>query len=354
MVASIETRARSLLTPVPAALREKIRVSAAGGVAHGRWYSELACLHEVQIAASERSQPAASPARVVAWNIERGRNTLALASLLRVAEPQLVLLSEVDVGMARSQNRHTALDLAAALGFGCTFGVEFVELGLGGPEERIAHAGQTNTHGLHGGAILSGSPLEKPAVVRLEHGGAWLAKEREEPRIGGRIAVVGTWRLDGEAVTVAAVHLESHSDPGDRASQLAALLDALESYAPGAPALIGGDLNTFSVGYDDLVDRASLKRALQADPRRLRDPVPYEPLFEVAAARGYEWEHSNRMSEPTHRVPNPPPSARGGLKLDWFLVRGLRAAKPEVLEGVHPEDGRALSDHEPVLFECRL
>lgn len=351
-MASIETRARSLLTPVPASLRDRIRDSARGAVAHRRWYEELACLHEVQVAPPESPRAATGPARVVAWNAERGREVEALAALLRPHAPQLVLLSEMDVGMARSDNRHTALELARVLGLGCVYGVEFVELGLGDPEEQAAHAGASNHHGLHGGAILSAARLERPAVVRLEHAGAWLAPEREEPRIGGRVAVVATWRLDGQPVTVASVHLESHGEPAERAAQLAALLDALEAYAPGAPTLVGGDLNTLSLSRADLQDTASLKAALERDPKRLLEPMAYEPLFQTARARGYAWEEANCAAVSTQRVRQAGGSLRGGLKLDWFLVRGLRVSDPEVLEAVRPEDGRALSDHEPISVYC--
>lgn len=353
-MASIETRVRSLLTPVPASLRDRIRESARGAVAHRRWYEELACLHEVQVAPPESPRAAAGPARVVAWNAERGRDVPALAALLRPLAPDLVLLSEMDVGMARSGNRHTALDLARELGLGCVYGVEFVELGLGEPGEEQAHAGERNSQGLHGGAILSAARLERPAVVRLEHTGAWLAPERGEPRIGGRIAVVATWRLDGQPVTVASVHLESHGEPGERATQMAALLDALELHAPGAPVLVGGDLNTLSLSRADLKDTASLKAALERDPTRLLEPMPYEPLFETARARGYGWQEANCPGVSTQRVAGPGSSARGGLKLDWFLVRGLRVSRPEVLEAVHPDAGRALSDHEPIAVRCEL
>ena len=352
MVASIETRTRSLLTPVPLAERERLRESAAGPVAHRRYYDELACLHEVQVARPPRPEAAGGPARVVAWNVERGRDVPALAQVLRSTGSGLVLLSEVDVGMARSGNRHTALDLAGELGLGCVFAVEFVELGLGGAAEREAHQGETNQHGLHGGAILSAAPLEAPAVVRLEHDGAWLEPERDEPRIGGRIAVVGTWSLGDVPITVAAVHLESHGDPEDRSAQLAELLDALESYAPGAPTIVGGDLNTTSLTWAQIRDPKRLKQALQEHPERLCDPISHEPLFEVAAARGYEWEPGNVQGEPTHRVADGEGSRRGGLKLDWFLTRGVDVSQPRVVAAEHPRDGHALSDHEAIEITC--
>lgn len=278
-----------------------------------------------------------------------------LARVIRAEAPQLVLLTEMDVGMARSGNAHTPRMLAEELGFGWVFGVEFVELGLGGPDERIECEDRSNDAGFHGAAILCSTPLERPVVVRLEADGPWfIHAEREEPRIGGRIAVMATWDLEGAPVTVASVHLESHSDTALRASQTVTLLDAVERYAPGQPALVAGDLNTFSLGLGDLSEGERLRRALQEDPGRFLHPVPYEPLFEAARERGFSWEDCNEMRTSTHRVRAPEPSARGGLKLDWFLARGLACSEPRVLEAVHPETGRALSDHEPVAVTCAL
>lgn len=139
-----------------------------------------------------------------------------------------------------------------------------------------------------------------------------------------------------------------------RAVQIDALLDAIESRAAGGPALVGGDLNTFSLGLSELSVRARLRASLEADPQRLVHPVPHEPLFERARARGYSWEECNAMSVATHRVAEPAPSARGGLKLDWLLARGLACSEAEVLEAVHPATGAALSDHEPIAVSCRL
>ena len=43
----------------------------------------------------------------------------------------MFLLSELDAGMARTQNLDTTRAIARDLGAGHAFGVEFVELGLG-------------------------------------------------------------------------------------------------------------------------------------------------------------------------------------------------------------------------------
>ena len=93
--------------------------------------------------------------RIAAWNAERCKYLPESAALLAGIGADVVLLSELDVGMARSGNRHTPRELARALGSGYLFGVEYVELGLGDNREKAWHAGQSNQSGLHGNGILS-------------------------------------------------------------------------------------------------------------------------------------------------------------------------------------------------------
>ena len=52
-----------------------------------------------------------------------------------------------------------------------------------------------------------------PALVRLSADGAWFDGDHGERRVGGRIALLATLRIDGRPVTLADVHFESHSDP---------------------------------------------------------------------------------------------------------------------------------------------
>ena len=353
-MATIDERVVSELAPPAASIRSEIDSGPRDAATHRRWYEATGCLHEVEVHAPEGLAPLAPPLRTLAWNAERGRDVTTLARVIAARSPDLVLLSELDVGMARSGNVHTARELASALGMGCAYGVEFVELGLGGPEERLRHAGSENLHGLHGGAILCRAPLERPVLVRLDGEGAWFDGERGESRVGGRIAVVATCDLGGQPVTVAAVHLESHSEIEERHVQIRGLLDALERYAPGRPTLVAGDLNCFSLGISDTSEPGRIRALLAEDPDRLRHPVPYEPLFEAAAEWGYSWQDCNEMGVATQRVSENDGSSRGGMKIDWFLARGLRCRDARVLEAVHPDTGRALSDHEPIAVTCEL
>ncbi len=299
------------------------------------------------------SEPAGESLRVVAWNAQRCRDPEAAAALLRASGGEIFLLSELDHGMARSRQRHAARELATRLDCGYAFGIEFLELGLGDASEREAHAGEQNEVGFHGGAILCPRAFVEPALVRVERSGRWFDGALGERRVGGRVAVLCRLPVGPQLVTFASVHLESHSDPEERAAQLEAVLDAIEALAPGAPALVGGDVNTHSLDRVELADRVALARALEADPRRLADPIAHEPLFALAERRGYDWRACNAVGTSTERRTRQGVSARGTLALDWFFARGLRVSEPTVLEALDPASGVALSDHEPIAVTIR-
>jgi endonuclease/exonuclease/phosphatase family metal-dependent hydrolase len=332
-VLSVARRAAMLALPPEPALHERLQ-------------AELALLHRVEVEPLPAPATPLVAARVVAWNAERGGAPEAAAALIRGAGAHVVLLSELDVGMARSGQLHAARALCGRLGMGFAFGVEFVELGLGNAEERHRCAGHENDVGCHGGAIASLRPLERPALARLDGGGDWFDGRRGERRIGGRIALLATLRLGDVAVSLASVHLESHAGPELRDAQVRALLEALERYAPRAPALLGGDFNTHSLGLAELEDRAALARALRADPTRLAAPERHEPLFARLEAAGFDWRACNPVGVSTERRRLAAGSERGTLRLDWLFARGLAVSGPEVRAAVDPSTGAALSDHE--------
>lgn len=352
---SIGRRSCERLPAVPPARRAEIAAGPASLATHAALLAELPFAEAVEVHARPGAAALGDTARIVAWNVERGRHIEETAQRLSAIGADVALLSELDYGMARTSQQHATREIARRLGFGYAFAVEFLELGLGGPAERAALPPDAqNDAGYHGNAILSRAPLRRPAVVRLGDDGAWFDGARGERRVGGRIAVVAQIEVAATPVTVAAVHLESHGDPDQRAGQMAALLDALDAYDPRAPVVIGGDLNTFSLGLGQVADGDAVAAALRADPERWRHPERHEPLFALVEARGYDWRAANVVGEPTHRHATESGSARGQLKLDWLLVRGLAASAPAVLEAAHPTTGQALSDHEPVAATVAL
>lgn len=311
----------------------------------------------VEVRQAAKTKPLGKAVRVVSWNIERGAHIEASSDLLKTLDADILLLSEMDYGMARSGQHHTSAYLAERLGAGYVYGVEFLELTAGTHGEAARNAGRDNDVGYHGNAIISRAEIKRPALVRLETSGRRFENVGGEVRIGGRLAVLAIIELDRQPVAFASVHLDDRTTPKERADQMAVLLRCLEEYSPGLPVVIAGDLNTFS--YDlhakkDDVDH--IRRLFVEDPDRLRHPVPHEPLFELAAQYGYGWQDCNLMHESTQRVKSTPLSLRHNpnKKLDWFLVRGLKSSEAQVIDATPPDIAFPLSDHELISTRVSL
>ncbi len=333
------------LPPVPAEVRAAIAAGPGGRAEHRRLVAGLEVLRLVEVAPPASPAPAHEGAtRIAFWNAERCKYLEPSVALLEGVGADVALLCEMDLGMARSQQLHTTRELAARLGHGYAFAVEYLELGLGDERERRWHAGSENRHGLHGAAILSRAPLQRPALIRLDANGDWFDGGRGERRVGGRLAVAATVPMGGREVAVVSVHFESHTDPRDRARQMAVLLQGVEEYTGGGPAILGGDFNTSSAS-SAAVEEPGRKAALLArDERRLVDPVAWEPLFQGAAAAGFEWTSCNAAG-PTQRTRRDGGPAEPLGRLDWFFARGLEASAAATVAAVDGA-GDAISDHE--------
>jgi endonuclease/exonuclease/phosphatase family metal-dependent hydrolase len=248
--------------------------------------------------------------------------------------------------MARTGLAHTTREVATRLASGYVFAAEFLELGLGDEREKEWHRGGENAEAVHGAAIVARRTLERPVCIHLDGGGTWFDGAEGQRRVGGRIAVAATIRITGRPVAVVSVHLESNSSPEDRARQMGALLTALDSYAPDMPVVMGGDFNTCTAVRDPFWGPEAKRPLVLEDPDRLVDPIAYEPLFELAADAGYDWERCNVLGAVTMRTrPDGTPAPPLG-KIDWFFTRGLVAADPEVVAAVDGDGATAISDHE--------
>jgi endonuclease/exonuclease/phosphatase family metal-dependent hydrolase len=319
-----------------------------------RAFDAAAALHAVEVRPPSAPRALGRKARIAFWNAERLKYQAASAALMASLGADVLMLCELDLGMARAQNRHTIRDLADTLGQGYVFGAEFVELGLGDLRERKTHAHETNSAGIHGGGFVSAAELRRPALVRLETSGRWFDGAFHERRVGGRIAMLAEISLGGAAVLLVSVHYESHTGPADRLLQTQVMLDAIDSHAPGLPVLIGGDFNTSSFERADKGDRDFVARALAAEPTRLVAPMAHEPMFDLLRRRGYDWDSCNVALAPTQRTrPDGTPQPPFG-KIDWLFARGLSCSAPAVIPAVDAA-GVAISDHEvlAVTIEAR-
>lgn len=320
-----------VLPPVDAEQRAAILSSCRTSDAHRALLAGTPAMNAVQVGGTASDDTLSAELTLVAWNVERCLFPEDTAAHLAPLAPDIVLLSEVDHGMARTGQRHTTEAVANAMGMTYAFGVEFFELDLGGPTERSFCKDDFNALGWHGNAVLSRVPLNRVAMIRLDNAGHWFAAENgaadpEQPRIGGRMAILAEVATAKGPLTVVSTHLESNANAAFRARQFSVLLDAVETFAPSGPVLIGGDLNTGNHLPPDY------------DWRR-------ETLFALGDERGYSWKAT--ADGPTTRPSLITPHPDRVMKLDWILVRGPVPLASGIVSSLDATN-KPLSDHDAV------
>ncbi|APG48459.1 endonuclease/exonuclease/phosphatase family protein [Phaeobacter porticola] len=329
------TRVLDKLPSVTPDMQARIRDAPRNAVTHRALMAEVPAMSALQSGGQGSLETLASSVSVVAWNVERCLFPEDTARHIQPLAPQVVLLSEVDHGMARTSQRHTTEAMATALDMAYVFGVEFHELDLGGATEQAFCTDDFNLFGWHGNAILSTVPFERVTLIRLDDHGHWFSSDEvpadpEQPRLGGRMAIAAVLPTETGPICVVSTHLESNADAAHRHAQFDRLLHAIDAFAPDMPVLIGGDLNTGNHLPPDY------------DWQR-------ETLFDLARSHGYDWSATpdGITTRPSLITPHPDRE----MKLDWFCTRGMRSTENLLVSSID-ENGRPLSDHDAVW--CRV
>jgi protein tyrosine/serine phosphatase/endonuclease/exonuclease/phosphatase family metal-dependent hydrolase len=244
--------------------------------------------------------------RVANWNIERGMNLEEIIAIFNdppvllervdqenhkafervekqieiLNKADILMLTEVDLGMPRTDYKNIAEEIAKKTGYNYAYAVEFIEidpahLGLEEyewSEETLVfpdglEVDKDKYKGLHGTAILSKYPLKNVRIFRLPEAYDWYNGEKErmirfeslrrkfthkffkeliirEVRHGSRIALIADVNIPGleEPVTLVSAHLENRTAAKNRKKQMKALLEYIEDTKN--PVIIGGDFNT--------------------------------------------------------------------------------------------------------------
>jgi len=183
--------------------------------------------------------------RVMAWNIERGYRLASVIAALRRERADALLLSEVDVGCARSQMVDVGAEIAAALGMCLVFATEKIcvnDDAGSGPGDADAF------DGVEGLAILSSFDVIDADALFLPD-----ASKKNDPR-KQRLALRATCRAFREAaappVDLVVAHLDAFAGRSSRVAQFAPILDDWRDRKRRRPrpTVIGGDLNTHNHG----------------------------------------------------------------------------------------------------------
>jgi endonuclease/exonuclease/phosphatase family metal-dependent hydrolase len=331
----------------------------------------------------------AVPLRATAWNIERGIRLDSIIGVLKehpaLSQSDLLLLTELDHGMARTGNRFVAREIASALAFNYAFAPCYLALNKGSGIE--AHVSGENTLALHGNALFSRHPIARAHSLALPNGKDKM--KGKEKRLGCQRAVLADVRHPAGEFRAVSLHLDAHSTQRHRHLQMKILLDHLEGLRPALPVLIGGDWNTSTYNSKRAVYSIAgfFRRVMMGVGHVLDNHYPHPDrwfergLFNELERRGYAYRELNEcggctlhydvadMAVNTNMgdwVPqwcfwfiNRALEKHGGrcsLKLDWFAGKGIKPdihAHPRVVGNLKDEVG-PLSDHDAILLDFHL
>jgi len=322
--------------------------------------------------------------RTLAWNIERGNRFDGIVTALRnheeLKDKDVLLLTELDYGMARSANRFVARDLARELNLNYAFAPCYIALQKGSGIESNVEG--ENKQSLHGLAMLSKYPLKNVRTVPLPNGkDKMFGKEKRLGYLRALIAEIehplGTFR----AVTL---HLDAHSSRRHRHLQIKIVLDFLDTLAP-LPTVIGGDWNTttFNAQSANHAIAGYFRRVAMGVENVTKNHYPHPDryfergLFYELESRGYDYKNLNETGAGTLHydmenaaynnnlgdwVPRwcfpfifwaaRQVGGRVSARLDWFAGKGIEArGKPQTVGNLFDAENAPLSDHDAITLD---
>lgn len=328
--------------------------------------------------------------RLVAWNIERGKNLdgviWALQNEPTLAKADVLLLSEVDNGMGRSGNKNVMREIALALNMNYCFANSYLVLSKGTHGETSHKI--PNSLGFHGSAILS-----KFKITHCENAFLPILKDKfssSEKRLGSKKSCVAKIQVGEKNLGLGVAHLDSGASPKQRAEQLQGILESLER-TKAEIQIVGGDFNTttwdlrnpfftvkevlhkgFVVGIDETVENYL---------------IPYErfekPIFEKLEEFGFNFKDSNDLKNGTlffdvsdevvgkkalELIPNfileyarkrlAKWNGKIPMKLDWFALKNnpqdfSKIIFKEIVK-LQNFNGIRISDHLPIVLELNI
>jgi endonuclease/exonuclease/phosphatase family metal-dependent hydrolase len=320
----------------------------------------------------------------LAWNIERGNRFDGIVDALKthseLKNKDLLLLTELDYGMARSGNRFVARELAEELQLNYAFAPVYIALQKGSGVEEFATG--ENTKSLHGLAMFSKYPIKNAHAVPLPNG-----KDKmfgKEKRLGYLRALVADIEHKSGTFRAVTVHLDAHSSRKHRQMQMRIVLEHLETL-PVLPVIIGGDWNTTTYNAQN-ANRAIagyFRRVLMGVKTVVKQHYPHpdryfeKNLFAELEKRGYDYKNLNEIGAGTlhydmenaayntnlrdwvpewcfpfifwaaRRV-----GGRVSARLDWFAGKGIEVeGKPKTVGDLKDAENIPLSDHDAITLD---
>jgi endonuclease/exonuclease/phosphatase family metal-dependent hydrolase len=242
----------------------------------------------------------------LAWNIERGSVFEGIVDALlnheHLKDKDVLLLTELDLGMARSGNRFVAREIAEALKMNYAFAPVYIALQKGSGVE--ADAEGENTNSIHGLAMFSKWPMKNAHAIPLPNG-----KDKmwgKEKRLGHLRALFADIEHPAGEFRAVTVHLDAHCSRAHRRMQMRLILDHLDTL-PKLPTLIGGDWNTTTFNAQN-ARRAIMgywRRVMMGVKNVVKNHYPHPDsyfergLFGDLESRGYDYRSLNELGAGT-------------------------------------------------------
>ena len=322
--------------------------------------------------------------RALAWNIERGNRFDGIVGALenheQLKDRDLLLLTELDYGMARSGNRFVARELAQKLRLNYAFAPVYIALQKGsGVESEVA---DENTKSLHGLATFSKYPLRFVHAIPLPNG-----KDKmfgKEKRLGYLRALIADIEHPAGAFRAVTIHLDAHSSRRHRHLQMKIVLDHLETL-PTLPTVIGGDWNTttFNAQSANRAIAGYFRRVAMGVKSVTKNHYPHpdryfeRALFQELEERGYDYKNLNETGAGTlhYDVENAAYNTNLGdwvprwcfpfifwaakqvggrvsARLDWFAGKQIEIkGKPRTVGDLFDAENVPLSDHDAITLD---
>lgn len=335
----------------------------------------------------ESRPSSADSVSALAWNIERGNIFEGILDALHHHEHlrnrDLLLLTELDYGMARSKNRFVARELAESLRMNYAFAPVYIALQKGSGVESEAEG--ENTTSIHGLAMFSRFPIRNAHAVDLPNGkDKMLGKEK---RLGYLRALVADIDHPAGKFRAVTVHLDAHCSRAHRAMQIRMILDHLDTLPP-LPVVIGGDWNTTTFNSQSSTHAilGYWRRVLMGPKRVVKKHFPHPDryfergLFGELERRGYDYKSLNELGAGTLHydissiekntnlrdwVPEwcfpfifwaaGRVGGRVSGRLDWFTGKGITAiGKPLTVGNLVDASGTPLSDHDAIVLDFAI
>jgi endonuclease/exonuclease/phosphatase family metal-dependent hydrolase len=337
---------------------------------------------------SVRRAAASEDGRVsaLAWNIERGSRFSGIVHALKhhpqLKDRDILFLTELDDGMARSGNRFVAKELGDSLQMNFAFAPMYIALQKGSGVEEFVEG--ENTNAIHGLAMFSRYSMKNVHAIPLPNGKDKMSGK--EKRLGHLRALFADIEHPSGTFRAVTIHLDALCSRAHRHRQMKIILDHLDTLPP-LPVILGGDWNTTTFNSQNAT-RAILgywRRVLMGVRNVVRNHYPHpdryfeKRLFRELESRGYDYKALNETGAGTihydvasvekntnlrdwvpewcfpfifwaaNRV-----GGRVSARLDWFAGKGIAVAadtQPQTIADLRDAEGVPLSDHDAITLD---